>query len=194
MFMPGIFQRIDHAMKREFTGRRTEDLLPHLPPGKLAYGSRFVTSRPLRLRRLPHITFTLRGRVDAGVRFDNGEVGLVDFKTSGQSPQQLRHYARQLHTYALALERPAEGQPLSPVTRLGLLVYEPASFAFRQTNTAALTGAYTWIELPRDDCAFARFLTPLLAALAEPSQPPASASCAWCRYRRRSRDLALQGE
>ena len=38
----------------------------------------------------------------------------------------IKKYSRQLHAYALALEKAAEGKPaLSPITKIGLFVVEP---------------------------------------------------------------------
>ena len=61
--------------------------------------------------------------------FDDGGFGVVDFKTSAQNSEHIPLHARQLHAYACALEQAAPGRlALSPVRRLGLLVYEPQDF------------------------------------------------------------------
>ena len=86
------------------------------------------------------------------VRFDNGGFGVVDFKTSARNSEHIPLYARQLHAYACALEQAAPGRlALSPVRRLGLLVYEPNAFEQQTTGAGRLSGTLSWLEIPREN-------------------------------------------
>jgi hypothetical protein len=93
-------------------------------------------------------------------------------------------YGRQLHSYAYALEHARPGSPsLNTVERLGLIVFEPDSFNNPQPGTGSLTGAVNWVEIPRDDAAYLKFLSELVSMLEEPCPPEASPNCNWCMYR-----------
>src|SRR5207249_9840180 len=99
---------------------------------------------------------------------------------------------RQLHAYAYALENPSPGQfALGPVSKLGLLVFEPSIFTNRNGGHASLGGGLSWIEIPRDDAFFFRFLDEVLSVLDQPSPPAGAPSCEWCQYRGISRRTAL---
>jgi ATP-dependent exoDNAse (exonuclease V) beta subunit len=88
------------------------------------FSEHWVESRPLAVPGQASSCF-VRGKFDTVVRFDDGGFGVVDIKTSAQNSEHIPLYARQLHAYACALEQAAPGRlALSPVRRLGLLVYE----------------------------------------------------------------------
>ena len=102
--------------------------------------------------------------------------------------RQAAKYARQLHAYAMALEKPAPGRlGLSPVTTLGLLVYEPTTFVTGGAGTARLDGKFEWLEVERDDNAFLAFLDEMLGVLEQSEPPPADPECALCNYRQAGR-------
>jgi len=91
-------------------------------------------------------------------------------------------YSRQLWAYAHAVEHPAPGKPaFSPVTMLGLVVFEPDAFVHRRGG-GFLAGDVRWIELKRDDAAFMALLGHVVSVLEQAAPPPASASCEFCRY------------
>src|SRR5262249_51191847 len=138
----------------------------------------------------------LRGRLDNLIAFDDETYGVVDRKTCSTKDEHVALYARQLHAYAHCLEHPSPGKPvLGPVSRLGLLVFEPDGFAYPGNGsaaaTAALTGPVSWIDVPRDDDAFRAFLTEVVTVLEEPQPPPGSPACEWCQYRDTSRRTGL---
>jgi hypothetical protein len=189
--MPRIFTVIDSRMKSFYSGRRTESIAPGLPPGTVEFGEQWVESRPISLPGHASACF-IKGKFDTVVSFDDGTYGVVDFKTSEAKAGHVPLYARQLHAYALALENAAEGKfSVSPVTRLGLLVYEPSSYSQTPEGVAALTGRMSWVEIPRDDDRFFGFLSEVLTVLEMPSPPPGSPSCEWCRFREASRRTGL---
>jgi hypothetical protein len=131
------------------------------------------------------------GQVRYGRQFDDQSFGVIDFKTASAKPEHLAIYGRQLHGYAYALENPAPGAfGLSPISRLGLLAFEPNNFE-NQVGSASLTGRLSWVEIPRDDQKFFRFLDDVVSLLEQPEPPKASPDCEWCRYRGESRRLGV---
>lgn len=182
--LPRIFSVIDERMKACFEGRRT-DVVAGMPPGVFEHGERLVDSRPIEVP-VPDRVFRcrLRGRVDTVARLDDGTYAVVDFKTAGARAAHVPRYARQLHAYALALEQPAPGGfGLGPVSRLGLVIFEPEKFSADPTGPTGLAGGVSWVEIPRDDGAFLGFLAEVLSVLARPTPPGGAPLCPWCVYR-----------
>jgi hypothetical protein len=189
--MPRIFTVIDAEMKEYYAGKQTRDVIPSLPPGVVDPSTSWVQSVPLSIPSRTS-TCTIRGKLDTVVRFNEGSYGVIDFKTSGTRSQHIPFYSRQLHAYALALENAASGNlSLSPVTRLGLVVFEPNSFSNGSNGQASLIGSVNWIEIPRDDSGFVGFLKEVLDILDLPTPPGGSPSCEWCQYRDASRRTGL---
>lgn len=189
--MPKIFGVIDNEMKKHFAGKRTEEFAPALPLGVVEYGERWVQSIPLAVPGHSATCF-IRGKFDTVLRFDDGTYGLVDFKTSERKAEHVPLYGRQLHAYAQALENAAPGKlSLRPVTKLGLLIFEPNSFSHDPRVNASLSGGLASVEIARDDAAFSKFLQDVLDVLEQPNPPGGSPSCEWCTYRDTSRRTGL---
>ena len=185
--MPKIFTRIDMQMKLCFGGRRTEDVLPGLPGGLLEFSEKWVTSIPLVIPGRASGCF-VRGKFDTVIRFDDGTFGVVDFKTCDRNDHHIPLYARQLHAYAFALELAAAGSLcLKPVSRLGLLVFEPTAFSKDGNGSCYLGGGLKWIEIPRTDGAFKQFLAEVLDLLESTTVPSPNPDCGWCHYQGASR-------
>ena len=189
--MPKIFTNIDLQMKQCFAGKRTAQVVPALPSGVFEYSEKWVQSGPIVVPG--HASqCVIRGRFDNAIRFDSGGYGIDDFKTSARSEEHIPLYSRQLHAYAYAVENPAPGHlSLKPVSKLGLLVFEPCIFVHRETGKSGLAGGVRWIEIARDDEAFLRFLGEVLDVLERPELPGGSPSCEWCIYRDSSRRTGL---
>lgn len=189
--MPKIFNIIDQQMKVHFTGKRTSDVVPALPSGILDPSGSWVQSTPLAIPRHSS-TCVLRGKLDSIVKFDDGTYGVIDFKTSATNAEQVPLYGRQLNAYALALENAAPGNlALKPITKLGLVVFEPRNFSGTHDTQAALTGGLSWVEAPRNEPAFLDFLAEVLDVLEQPNPPGGSPACEWCQYRDTSRRTGL---
>jgi hypothetical protein len=189
--MPKIFTIIDSQMKAWSSGKRTIDLVTGLPQGVVAYSDKWVESEPITIPRHSS-SCVLRGKFDTVLKLDDGSYAVVDLKTSETRAEHVSKYSRQLHAYAWALENAIPGKlALSPITSLGLLVFEPASFSSATTGATELTGSLNWIEMPRDDTTFLEFLADVVDVLEQPSPPGGSASCEWCQYRDTSRRTGL---
>lgn len=189
--MPKIFGIIDNEMKAFFAGKRTGDFVTALPAGVVEYGEKWVESSPISISSHSSTCF-VRGKFDTAIKFDDGTYGVVDFKTSERKAEHVPLYGRQLHAYALALENPAAGKlSLRPITRLGLLVFDPSSYSLAADGTSSLSGGLTWIEIPRDKTGFLGFLGEVLDVLEQPDPPGGTPSCQWCAYRDTSRRTRL---
>jgi hypothetical protein len=189
--MPKIFTTIDAKMKKYFSAKGTDSISPLLPTGVIDTNVSWVQSVPLSIPGHTS-TCTIKGKLDTVLRFDGGTYAVVDFKTSETRSRHIPLYSRQLHAYALALENAApEKLSLSPVIKLGLVVFDPRTFSRGNDGSASLVGPLKWIEISRDDPTFLIFLQDVLDVLERPVPPEASPNCEWCQYRDRGRSTGL---
>jgi hypothetical protein len=185
--MPKIFTLIDSHMKNFYSGKRIHEIAERIPPGVVKLSENWVTSQPIVVSGRLSTCF-VKGKFDTVVRFDDGTYGVIDFKTSQRKSDHVPLYSRQLHAYATALENPAPGAlRLAPVTRLGLLIFEPSTYAQGKTGRVGFAGDITWLEVHCDDGAFLALLGDVLDVLDSPAPPSAGPSCQWCQYRNSSR-------
>jgi hypothetical protein len=100
-------------------------------------------------------------------------------------------YGRQLHAYAYALENPEAGAlHLTPVSKLGLIFFQPDSFEQWDLTRQLFVGRAVWIEVGRNDASFIRFIDEVLRLLGSDAPPPSAADCSWCNYRSRMKGFA----
>jgi hypothetical protein len=102
---PGIFNLLDLQTKRYFSSKRTERIDRGLPPGRVAYGDRWVRSMPIPVPGHDR-PLIIAGRIDTALAFDDGTFGIIDFKTTVPRPEHASLYGRQLGAYAVAAENP----------------------------------------------------------------------------------------
>ena len=179
--MPKIFTLLHSQMESFYAGKRTEDIAEGMPPGTVIHGENWVESKPI---EFPAGTCFIRGKFDTILQLADGSYAVIDFKTCQRKSEHIPLYSRQLHAYAHALENPASGSfALNPVTRLGLLVFEPSDYTQSQSGEVGFVGNLTWIEIPRDDVSFHKFLQEVVDVLKSPEPPPANPDCEWCKYR-----------
>lgn len=167
-----IFTTIDGGMKKAFDGVRTEAVCDDMPAGVIEFPDN---------DRIESLAFTVdsgnaymifKGKYDARIKLDDGTYAIIDFKTTQAKQEKMRLYSSQLHSYAHSVENPAnKGDGFGPVTKLGLLIYEPASFSFTK-GEGKLEGKLTYIPIPRDDNMFFGFLREVYSLLK--SNPPMS--------------------
>jgi hypothetical protein len=181
---------LDARLKAACDGQRTETITADMPPGVFEVGERQIESRMLDVH-LPDAIHRclIRGTIDILVRLDDGSFAVVDLVTGAT---QLRAHERRLRACAYALEHAAPGAPaLGPVSRAGLLVFEPEKFAADTGGVGVLSGGLTWRGIPRDDARLFGFLAEALAVLAAPEPPGGTPLCRWCVYRDASRRTGL---
>ncbi len=189
--MPKIFNIIDAQIKTCFEGQRIERLVEGIPAGVVKHADEWVESQPIRFTDMKESCF-IRGKFDTIVKFDDNTYGVIDFKTAEVNEDHINLYSRQLHAYAYALEYSASGKfSCTPISKLGLIVYEPKEFSHRGMEGASLNGALKWLEIPLNHKSFLEFLHDLLTLLEYSDSPNAEPSCEWCRYRESSRTSGL---
>jgi hypothetical protein len=180
--LPGVFSTIANLQKNHYSGRRTEEFCPQLPPGVVTLGEQRVQSSPIKFDDLES-TAVIAGRFDVVAELDDGSFAVMDFKTGNPSEEKVDMYGRQLHAYAFALENPAKGcLKLSPVSRMGLLYFTPDSCEYTGNDCQVLSGRMSWHEVKRDDKAFHRFLHEVVALLDGPLPDADPEQCDWCSY------------
>jgi hypothetical protein len=180
-------------IKATWAGRRTQTLAPDMPGGVVEIGERRVESEPLDVH-LPDAVHrcVIRGAFDTAVRLDDGGYALVELALGPLEADAAAALGRGLLACAHALEHPAAGATaLGPVTRLGLLVFEPEKFSAEAGGVGALTGGLTWLEIPREDARLLGFLAEVLSTLERPLPPGGTPLCPWCVYRDVSRRTGL---
>ncbi len=184
---PRIFNIIDSQMKMCFAGQRLENLVKEIPKGLVTHSDEWVESIPIAFPNYSSTCF-IRGKFDTIVKFDDNTYGVIDFKTSEINENHINLYSRQLHAYAYALENPAPSKfSCSPISKLGLIVYEPKEFSCNDMDIASLKGGLKWLEIPRNNDAFLGFLHDVLTLLDKQEPPSPSPTCEWCKYRDNSR-------
>jgi hypothetical protein len=184
---PKIFNIIDLLMKDFFYDLPADEISPELPPGKVAFSSKWVYSQPI---TFPHRNAScyIRGIFDTVLEFADGSFAVVDFKTTKPKEEHVRFYSRQLNAYSYALENPGPGKfALSPISRMGLLCVEPVSMNRTGDGKLAYTGNVTWVECPKDDNSFLNFIDNVLEVLDFPEPPEANPNCGFCSYRENAR-------
>jgi hypothetical protein len=187
-----VLSRIDEQLKASCAGRRTDMLAADIPAGVFDVGERSVESQPIDVH-LPDTVHRclIRGRLDTAIQLDDGGYAVVEFQ-AGENLQYASSYARQLHCYAYALEHAAPGAAsLAPVTRLGIILFEPERFARGDRGLGVLAGGLSWIDIPRDDALLFGFLAEALAVLERADAPGGAPMCDWCVYRDASRRTGL---
>lgn len=187
MPMAAIFKKLEGLQMGFYDGKRTTDLIPALPPGIIRCGEQAVESEPVELEGGGG--WFLYGKIDSLIEFDDGSWGVLDFKTTTITPEKGKTYGRQLHSYAYAFENPAakprihkgKAPGLSPISKLGILCFEPSELKFEPSGHQTYRGKVEWIEIPRDKDAFLHSVGEATKVLTGPLPDP-SPECEWCGY------------
>jgi hypothetical protein len=128
-------------------------------------------------------------------KLDDGSFVVMDFKTGHPNEEKITMYARQLHAYALSLEKPAEGaMRLAPVSKMGLLFFVPDKWSQHSLQRQVLEGELRWVEVERDDDSFGCFLQEVINLLEGPLPSPEPDKCEWCAYLKRTEKFTNETE
>ncbi len=205
---PKVFGALDNAQKEFFTGHSVKDISRSLPAGTIQRGRR-VKSENI---SLPGTSYRVQfgGDTDTIFKFSRAGYGVCDFKTSAPGDQAAALYGRQLHAYAIALERPAgDAMPLAPVSRMGLICFPPddmielptatsprSTKSTATSRTVAKQYAYrtsaVWVEVERNDEAFLHFVANAVKLITRRTMPRSAPNCGWCRWTRMTAPLLEQ--
>jgi hypothetical protein len=181
--MAAIYKQAEGAIVDRLRIEGLSRVVSGAPQGRLLFGERWVRSRII---SFPGCTSTcfISGKFDLLADLGTGDYAVPDIKMSKIKDPYLVKYGRQLHSYAYALENARSGSlSITPIRRLGLIVFEPDEFARVEAGDGSLRGAINWVEVQRDDVAFMKFLATVVSMLENPVPPEASPECSWCGYR-----------
>ena len=201
---PKVFSALDNAQKDFFVGHSVKDIKKSLPAGVIERGKR-VRSEAI---ALPGTSYRVQfgGETDTILKFSRAGYGVCDFKTSSPGEGASDLYGRQLHAYAIALERPAgDALPLAPVSRLGLICFPPDDMIELPNRTAkhgaakhgaakryAYRTSAVWVEVERNDEVFLNFVANAVRLITRPTMPRSAPNCGWCRWSRMTAPLLEQ--
>jgi len=185
MPFPQIFNEIDALMKAEFKDKNLNDLHPSLPKAKVLDLSEWVESVPFAVPEYD-MQIVIRGKVDTVIQFEDNTYGIVDNKTA--KVDKLEDYKLAMNAYAFATEHSAEKEKygkkdlsISPISKLGLIVYEPNLFTLEQEGN--LKGSIHWVEIEKNTDAFLKFLGKRVAPLLAQKEVPApEENDEWYKY------------
>ena len=178
-------------MKDIYLGYSTKKISPELPEGKSIMVGRRVRSEPIHLNGFENTCY-IQGIFDTIVQFDDQSYGIIDFKTTKPKSSHIEFYGRQLNAYAYALQHPAPGKlHLTPISRLGLLCFNPNQMDEFPKHSLVLKGPATWVDIPLDEDKFLAFLGNVMSSLNLPLPPKADPECKFCAYRDAARKIGL---
>jgi hypothetical protein len=180
---PKVFGVLDRRQRYFFHGKQPSSVDSSLAAGRLDCTEIAVQSAPL---PAGPAWLRFRGTLDCLATFDNGTVGIIDFKTTEPADDTVDLYSLQLHAYAAALRHPAAGTG-TMVSRLGLLCFEPKELRRLPNGGLVQRIAPTWLNIDYDNTPFSKHCDGLAAILAASTPPQPTAACWWCRYRLASR-------
>lgn len=184
---PKIFTRIDLLMKEHYQDKSTISMSAELPEGKVLASGKWVESDIIHFEGHTAECY-IKGIFDTVLQFDSGGYAVVDFKTTEINDNYLDFYARQLRSYAYALEHPAPGAlSLKPVSRLGLLCFEPRHMHQDESGQLLYSGKTAWQEITLDEGGFLDLLKEMMTILEQPEPPEAGEKCEFCQYREKAR-------
>ncbi len=191
--MPSVFIEIARLMSDHYLGKRTEEIDPNLPPGKIIFVEKKIISRPINFSNLDIV---ISGRLDALVEFDDGTYGIIDFKTSDFEKNYKNLYSFQLNAYAYALDNldfnsnKLELFKVSKkISKLGLLYFSPSNISKLSNNQISLEGETKWVEIERNEAEFLNLIKEISELLKQEKPPPPSKNCELCEYIMKCKDL-----
>ncbi len=187
--IPGVFSVIASLQKEYYSNRRLEEICPGFPPGTIKYGEKWVKSNTLQLPGTESTCY-ISGRFDIVAELDDGTYAILDFKTGSPSNEKSAMYSRQLHSYIVALENPAEDAlKLTPISKLGLIYFTPDKCEKLDMSRQRLEGQIDCVDIKRDDNEFLSFLTEVVNLLDGPLPAIEADKCDWCKYHTKKANL-----
>lgn len=187
--LPGIFTQIDTLMTACYDNQPTTKISKDLPPGIITLGGTFVKSKPL-ICKEQNCELILSGKVDSLFKFDDGTLGIPDFKTTIPYKGKLDFYFNQLMSYVVCIEHNDPNVNKNyKVSLMGLVCFEPKVFAHNDAG-AQFSGDVQWIPIEKDTNKFKNFLKEI-AILLTGQRPILDRNCKFCHYKNLSDCAAI---
>ena len=183
---PSIFSKYDIIHKHSTDGLRTEEVCPDMPKGTFIKGpgDKFLESTNINGK---NGSGYISGKGDAFLQLDDGSYAVIDFKTTAMSKDKAEDYSTQLHAYKYALENNKENKPhLSPITKLGILIFEPDINQKMKKNESMSFGIMhkvEWFEIKINEKKFVNYVTKVVDLLSSDKIPISEQGCSFCDYR-----------
>lgn len=175
---PGIVTALSSRQERWYKDKTSADFSPDLPAGKVHSTGKKLVSAPLVVDGTT-TSFTIAGKYDFLLAYDDGTYGIVDTKMSAKAGKA-DFYWPQLAAYRHLLAHPQSGEPRACST-LGLMVWTPthAERAGATDFTVGFTAAYEPVSEP--DGEFDRLIGDVVRVIDSPL-PPDSGTCTTCDF------------
>ena len=196
---PGVFSTLDVHQKKYFNPLGAKEISNDLPDGEVdqRIADQFITSEIL--EDLKGRKFRIGGKADLILKFNNGKYGVIDNKTSKIRETQ-DSYFYQLECYATILEQPDEKtsakfydasgiDKYSPVTHLGLSVFEPSNIIDHSSETITQLFNRKWIPIDRNPKKLLDKVTSIMDIICAPECPDTS-ECDRCKLYKNALEVA----
>jgi len=180
--LPSIFTKIDTHMTSFYDNKSSKIINTDLQEGIVALGGTYVQSKPIKINEF-QIELIIKGKIDSLILFEDGTIGVIDFKTTQISEDKTNLYFNQLSAYATCLEHNDDSvNKHYKVSELGLVVFEPNSFD-QEFSSAKISGDLQWIKINQDRQKFKSFLKEVAELLSRDSME-LNPKCSFCKYRK----------
>ena len=182
---PGIVMSLSSRQERWYKEKHSRDFSSSLPSGVVHSTGKMLESKPIIVdgRETP---FTLGGKYDFLLSYDNGRFGVIDTKVVSQGGKA-EFYWPQLAAYDYILSNPKTGEPRACET-LGLLVWEIADASQNSADSynVGFNAEYEPVEV--NPAKFQKFIDEVVSLLVG-EMPTADESCSNCSYFHKRYDL-----
>ena len=184
---PGIVMSLSSRQERWYKEKHSRDFSSSLPSGVVHSTGKMLESKPIIVdgRETP---FTLGGKYDFLLSYDNGRFGVIDTKVVSQGGKA-EFYWPQLAAYDYILSNPKTGEPRACET-LGLLVWEiaDASHQSAEIYSVGFKSEYEPVEV--NPAKFQHFIGEVVSLLMG-EMPPADENCSNCSYFQKRSDFKI---
>jgi hypothetical protein len=184
---PGIVMSLSSRQERWYKDKHSRDFSDSLPSGVVHSTGKMLESTPIIVDG-QETPFTLGGKYDFLMSYDNGKFGVIDTKVVSQGGKA-EFYWPQLAAYDYILSNPNTGEPRTCET-LGLLVWEIAD-ASRHTAdiyNIGFNAGYEPVEV--NPAKFHQFIGEVVSLLMG-DMPTADENCSNCTYFQKRLDLKI---
>lgn len=179
MPFPSIFSSIDRVMRAAYAGESSRFIDPDMPAGIIDTKGKRLKSAPV---KVGNSELMFSGALDALLNFDDGAIGIIDFKTSQPKPQNVELYRRQLMAYAHIYQTPVKGAPQN-TTHMGLVCVTPETFHLKDRESASMTMKPTYQPIAVDWDWWDSFCLEVITLL-EGDEPDGKPDCPFCAMHR----------
>ena len=184
---PGIVMSLSSRQEQWYKTKHSHDFSPTLPSGVVHSTGKMLESTPIVVNG--EVTpFTLGGKYDFLMAYDNGTYGVIDTKVVSQGGKA-EFYWPQLAAYDYILSNPKKDEPRKCET-LGLLVWEIADASQHSADVynVGFNAEYEPVEVnPKK---FEGFISEVVTLLSG-EMPAVGEKCSNCEYFDKRQSLSI---